>query len=102
MGSRTVNAAVLTATTAMVARAGAHGTPVRRDKQARISLTQTIAGAEMNVSPLVRGAAKVAMFSAAFAIPGTGMAYAGTTSGAGSVGGGNQINAPVSVPVNVC
>jgi len=56
----------------------------------------------MNLSPLVSGAAKVAMFSAAFAIPGTGIAYAGTTSGNGSVLGGNQVSVPVSVPVNVC
>lgn len=58
----------------------------------------------MKISPWATGAMKVAMFSAAFALPGTGIAMAGTwsTSGNGSIGGGNQINAPISIPVDVC
>ena len=49
---------------------------------------------------------KVAVLSAAFAIPGSGMAMAAgpiqSTSGNGSIGGGNQINAPINAPIDVC
>jgi hypothetical protein len=45
------------------------------------------------------------MFTASFVAAGagtTGLAFAGTTSGNTSIGGGNQVSAPVSVPVDVC
>ena len=60
----------------------------------------------MNISPWASGVMKVAMFSAAFAVPGTGMAMAAgpvpITSGGGSILGGNQVNLPVSAPIDVC
>ena len=60
----------------------------------------------MTISPWATGAMKVAVFSAAFAIPGTGIAMAAgpisATSGNGSILGGNQINLPVSAPVDIC
>ena len=60
----------------------------------------------MKISPWATGVMKVAVFSAAFAIPGTGIAMAAgpisTTSGNGSILGGNQINVPVSAPVDIC
>jgi LPXTG-motif cell wall-anchored protein len=58
----------------------------------------------MNISLWTKGAMKIALFSAAFALSGTGVAVAGTgtTSGAGSIGGGNQVNLPISVPVDIC
>lgn len=60
----------------------------------------------MKISPWASGVMKVAVFSAAFAIPGTGIAMAAgpisTTSGNGSILGGNQINVPVSAPVDIC
>ena len=60
----------------------------------------------MKISPWATGVMKVAVFSAAFAIPGTGIAMAAgpisTTSGNGSILGGNQINMPVSAPVDIC
>jgi LPXTG-motif cell wall-anchored protein len=46
--------------------------------------------------------AKIAAFTAAFMASGTSVALAGTTSGNNSILGGNQINAPISVPLNVC
>src|ERR1700677_1673121 len=51
--------------------------------------------------------ARAAMFTATFAAAGVGtvgLASASTwnTSGNNSIGGGNQVNAPISVPVNVC
>lgn len=52
-----------------------------------------------------RRTAGAAMFTASFVAAGagtTGLAFAGTTSGNNSIGGGNQVSAPVSVPVNVC
>ncbi len=59
----------------------------------------------MAISPWAIGAMKVAIFSAAFAIPGTGTAMAAgpisATSGNGSILGGNQINLPVSAPVGI-
>jgi LPXTG-motif cell wall-anchored protein len=58
----------------------------------------------MKISPWATGTMKVALLSAAFALPTSGIAMAGTwgTSGNGSILGGNQINAPINVPVNVC
>ena len=61
----------------------------------------------MKITPLVAGVMKVAVFSAAFAIPGTAMASASiipdqSTSGNGSILGGNAINLPVSAPIDVC
>ena len=60
----------------------------------------------MKISPWAAGAMKVAVFSAAFAIPGTGIAMAAgpvsITSGNGSILGGNQVNLPVSAPVDIC
>ena len=60
----------------------------------------------MKISPWATGAMKVAVFSAAFAIPGTGMAMAAgpiqSTSGNGSILGGNQINLPINAPIDVC
>ena len=60
----------------------------------------------MKISPWATGAMKVAVLSAAFAIPSTGMAMAAgpiqSTSGNGSILGGNQINAPVNAPLDVC
>jgi ChpA-C len=60
----------------------------------------------MKISPWATGAMKVAIFSAAFAIPRTGIAMAAgpisATSGNGSILGGNQINLPVSAPVDIC
>jgi LPXTG-motif cell wall-anchored protein len=60
----------------------------------------------MKISPWATGAMKVAVLSAAFAIPGSGMAMAAgpiqSTSGNGSIGGGNQINAPINAPIDVC
>ena len=59
----------------------------------------------MKMSPWATGTMKVAVFSAAFAIPGTGTAMAAgpisATSGNGSILGGNQINLPVSAPVGI-
>jgi hypothetical protein len=46
--------------------------------------------------------AKIAAFTAAFMASGTSVALAGTTSGNNSILGGNQVNVPISVPVNVC
>ncbi|HEY1915912.1 MAG TPA: chaplin family protein [Streptosporangiaceae bacterium] len=46
--------------------------------------------------------AKIAAFTAAFVASGTSVAMAGTTSGNNSILGGNQINAPISIPLNVC
>src|ERR1700749_1053813 len=66
----------------------------------------TSTGARMKISPWATGVMKVAVFSAAFAIPGTGMAMAAgpvqSTSGNGSILGGNQINAPINAPIDVC
>jgi LPXTG-motif cell wall-anchored protein len=58
----------------------------------------------MKISPWATGTVKVALLSAAFALPASGIAMAGTwgTSGNGSILGGNQVNVPVNVPVNVC
>ena len=60
----------------------------------------------MKISPWATGAMKVAVFSAAFAIPGTGMAMAAgpiqSTSGNGSILGGNQINLPINAPIDIC
>jgi LPXTG-motif cell wall-anchored protein len=58
----------------------------------------------MKISPWATGTMKVALLSAAFAMPCTGVAMAGTwgTSGNGSILGGNQVNAPINVPINVC
>ena len=60
----------------------------------------------MTTSPWPTGAMKVAVFSAAFAIPGTGIAMAAgpisATGGNGSLLGGNQINLRVSAPVGIC
>jgi len=60
----------------------------------------------MKISPWATGAMKVAVFSAALAIPGTGIAMAAgpisATGGNGSILGGNQINLPVSAPVDIC
>jgi len=52
-----------------------------------------------------RWTAKAAMFTASFVAAGAGtigIANAGTTSGNNSIGGGNQVSVPVSIPVNVC
>ena len=52
-----------------------------------------------------RWTAKAAMFTASFVAAGVGsvgIASAGTTSGNSSIGGGNQVSAPISIPVNVC
>src|ERR1700742_1567151 len=61
----------------------------------------------MKITPWAAGMMKVAVFSAAFAIPGTAMASAAiipgqSTSGNGSILGGNQVNLPVSAPIDVC
>ena len=55
-------------------------------------------------SSSVKRTAQVALLTAAFAASGSAVAMAGTniTSGDNSILGGNQINAPISVPVNVC
>ncbi|MGH3388321.1 MAG: chaplin family protein [Actinomadura sp.] len=55
----------------------------------------------------VKGTARAALVTASLAAVGIGTffpigAYADTTSGDFSVLGGNQVNVPVSVPVNVC
>jgi LPXTG-motif cell wall-anchored protein len=52
----------------------------------------------------IKQTAKIAAFTAAFVASGTSVAMAGTTttSGNNSILGGNQINAPISVPLNVC
>jgi hypothetical protein len=49
----------------------------------------------------MRWTARAALFTASFAAVGAtaGLASAGTTSGNHSIGGGNQVNAPVRVPV---
>ena len=52
-----------------------------------------------------RWTAKAAMFTASFVAAGAGtvgIANAGTTSGNNSIGGGNQVSVPISIPVNVC
>ncbi|HEY3954407.1 MAG TPA: chaplin [Streptosporangiaceae bacterium] len=51
-----------------------------------------------------RWTARAALFTASFAAVGAtaGLASAGTTSGNHSIGGGNQVTAPISVPVNAC
>jgi hypothetical protein len=54
-----------------------------------------------------KGTASAALFTASFVALGTGTmspqaAFGDTTSGSSSVLGGNQINVPVSIPVNVC
>jgi len=52
-----------------------------------------------------RWTATAAMFTASFVAAGAGtigIANAGTTSGNNSIGGGNQVSVPVSIPVNVC
>ena len=52
-----------------------------------------------------RWTAKAAMFTASFVAAGAGtvgIANAGTTSGNNSIGGGNQVSIPISIPVNVC
>src|ERR1700722_1221038 len=61
----------------------------------------------MKISQGRAGVMKVAVLSAAFAIPGTAMASAAiiptqSTSGNGSLLGGNAVNAPISAPVDVC
>jgi len=61
----------------------------------------------MKITPWAAGVMKVAVFSAAFAIPGTAMASASiipdqSTSGNGSILGGNAINLPVSAPIDIC
>lgn len=56
----------------------------------------------MNMSSWTRGATRVVLLSAAFGAASSGIAYAGTTTGAGSVAGGNQASLPVSAPVDVC
>jgi len=48
-------------------------------------------------------AAGTAMLVGAFALPGTGVAYAATTDGPlGSLLSGNSITAPISAPINLC
>ncbi len=52
-----------------------------------------------------RWTAQAAMFTASFVAAGAGsvgIASAGTTSGNNSIGGGNQVSVPISIPVNVC
>jgi hypothetical protein len=49
-----------------------------------------------------RALAVTGVASVAIALSGSGMAMAGTTSGNGSVLGGNQISLPITVPVNLC
>src|ERR1700753_198114 len=61
----------------------------------------------MKITPWASTVMKVAVFSAAFAIPGTAMASASVdptqiTSGNGSLLGGNAVNVPVSAPIDVC
>ena len=63
----------------------------------------------MKISPWAAGVMKVAVLSAAFAIPGTAMASAAvlpgtnqSTSGNNSILGGTAANVPVSAPIDVC
>ena len=52
-----------------------------------------------------RWTARATLFTASFVAAGVGtvgLASAGTTSGNGSVGGGNQVSVPISIPVSVC
>src|ERR1700761_5978169 len=63
----------------------------------------------MKISPWAAGVMKVAVLSAAFAIPGTAMASAAvlpgtnqSTSGNNSILGGTAANVPVSAPIEVC
>jgi hypothetical protein len=52
-----------------------------------------------------RWTARATLFTASFVAAGVGtvgLASAGTTSGNGSVGGGNQVSVPISIPVDVC
>ena len=55
----------------------------------------------MMKSAWLKSSVGVAALTVAFA-SGTGVALAGTTSGDGSILGGNQVSVPISVPVNVC
>src|ERR1700753_1916360 len=63
----------------------------------------------MKISPWAAGVMKVAVLSAAFAIPGTAIASASTasgptqiTNGVGSILGGNAVSVPVNAPVDIC
>lgn len=52
-----------------------------------------------------RWTAQAAMFTASFVAAGAGsvgIASAGTTSGNNSIGGGNQVSVPISIPVSIC
>jgi hypothetical protein len=49
-----------------------------------------------------KNTARSAVLTAAFVGLGASAAVAGVTNGNGSVGGGNQVNAPITVPVNAC
>lgn len=50
----------------------------------------------------LRPLAGVAVAGAAFTLAWPGIAYAGTTSGAGGVLSGNQVSVPVTIPVDIC
>jgi hypothetical protein len=50
----------------------------------------------------LKGSVKAAALTVAFTASGAGVALAGTTSGNNSILGGNQINVPIAIPVNVC
>ncbi|HEY2443642.1 MAG TPA: chaplin [Streptosporangiaceae bacterium] len=56
----------------------------------------------MNKSVWLKGSVKAAALTVAFTASGAGVALAGTTSGNNSILGGNQINVPISIPINVC
>ncbi len=46
--------------------------------------------------------AKFAVLATVFAAGGTGVAVAGSTTGSGGVGSGNQVSVPLSISANVC
>src|SRR6266545_5461632 len=46
--------------------------------------------------------ARFALLTTVFAVGGTGLAVAGTTTGSHSVAGGNQVDVPVNAPVTAC
>jgi hypothetical protein len=48
-----------------------------------------------------KGTARATLLAASFVALGAGPALADVTHGDGSIGGGNQINAPISAPVNI-
>lgn len=57
----------------------------------------------MKITRLLSAAAGTAMLVGAFALPGTGVAYAATTDGPlTSLLSGNAITAPISAPINLC